>query len=155
MGNQREIRQVSPREGLGVVIAVRVGRRDEVLRVLGDTSVRHFYTFFYPAGARIAFPNLDGPDVDQDPQDFDVVIIQSGGKMWCGYEAFVQNLCELAPFLEDAKFFVADEDWLVDEADLRDGVLHFRRVGDGYFDVTSFLEERRAGTTDEAGPSGS
>ncbi|MBN7135164.1 hypothetical protein A7A76_10395 [Lysobacter enzymogenes] len=155
MGNQREIRQVSPRDGLGVVIAVREGRRDEVLRVLGDTSVRHFYTFFCPAGVRIAFPNLDGPDVDQDPQDCDVVVIQSGGKMWCGYEAFVQSLRELAPFLEDAKFFVADEDWLVDEADLRDGVLHFRRVGEGYVDVTSFLAERRIGAAGEAKPSGS
>ncbi|QQP95557.1 hypothetical protein [Lysobacter enzymogenes] len=155
MGNQRQIRQVSPRDGVGVVIAVRAGGRGEVLRVLGDTSVRHFYTFFSPAGERIAFPNLDGPDVDLDPQDRDAVIIQSGGKMWCGYEAFVQNLHELAPFLEDAKFYVADEDWHVDEADLRDGALHFRRVGEGYVTVTSFLEDRRANAADEASPSGS
>ncbi|MFK3649537.1 hypothetical protein ACI2IY_14040 [Lysobacter enzymogenes] len=153
MGNQREIRQISPREGLGVVIAVRPGRRDEMLRILGDTSVRHFYTFFSPAGERIAFPNLDGPDVDQDPQGCDAVIIQSGGKMWCGYEALVQNLRELAPFLEDAHFFVVDEEGFVDEAKLRDGALHFRRVGEGHFgNVEDFIVERLGGAVDDDAP---
>ena len=54
VGNQREIRQVSPREGLGVVIPIRPGHTPEVLKLLGDGAERgRFYTYFFPAGELI------------------------------------------------------------------------------------------------------
>ena len=87
VGNQREIRQVSPREGLGVVIPIRPGHTPEVLKLLGDGAERgRFYTYFFPAGELIELSNLDGPalegpDLVLDPQPQDHVAIQSGGKM--------------------------------------------------------------------------
>ena len=115
MGNQREIRQVSPREGLGVVLPVRAGRAAEVIRLLGDADERfRFYIHFYPAGAKIEFNNLDGADVAVGAQPSDHIIIQSGGKMWCGYDTFVERVRALAPHLEDGLFYVGDEEDYID-----------------------------------------
>ena len=132
MGNQREIRQVSPRDGLGVAISVRPGHATDITRLLGDIDEQcRFYTYFYPAGVPVAFPNLDGPDVSLGPQPCDHVVIQSGGKMWCGYDAFVDRLRALAPHLSDAHFFVGDEEEYIDEFRLSTGHLHYRRAHEG------------------------
>jgi len=132
MGNLRNIRQVSPREGLGVVIPIRAGCAVEVSRLLGDNAERcRFYTYFCSAGEPIEFPNLDGPDVALAPQPHDHLVIQSGGKMWCGYEVFVDHVRTLAPHLEDALFFVGDEEDYIDEFRLSSGELHYSRVHEG------------------------
>lgn len=132
MGNQREIRQVSPREGLGVIIPVRPGHASEVTQLLGDNDEQcRFYTYFQRAGDPIEFPNLDGPDVALSPRRQDHIVIQSGGKMWCGYEAFVDLVRALSPHLEDALFFVGDEEEHIDEFRLSGGGLHYRRVHEG------------------------
>jgi hypothetical protein len=105
VGNQREIRQVSPREGRGVVIPIQVGHSGEVRRLLGDVNQQcRFYTCFRPAGEPIEFPNMDGPAVVLGSQSRDHAVIQSGGKMWCGYEAFVDHVRALATHLDDATF---------------------------------------------------
>jgi hypothetical protein len=141
MGNQREIRQVSPREGLGVAIPVRAGCAAEFSRLLGDGRERHhFYTYFSRAGEPIRIVNMDGPDVAIDPQSRDHVVIQSGGKMWCGYDAFVDHVRTLAPFLEDALFYVGDEEDYIDEFRLSAGELHYRRVhAGGWRPVDEFI----------------
>jgi hypothetical protein len=132
VGNQHEIRQVSPREGLGVTIAIRPTCTPEVSRLLGDDDERcRFYTYVFPAGEPIKLPNLDGPDMVLGPQFRDHVVIQSGGKMWCGYEAFIERVRALAPHLEDVLFFVGDEEGYIDEFRLSGGVLHYRRVYQG------------------------
>ena len=153
MGNQREIRQVSPREGLGVIIRVRPHHASEVTRLLGDNDEQcRFYIYFRPAGESIGFPNLDGPDVALGPQPGDHVVIQSGGKMWCGYEAFVGRVRSLAPHLEEALFFVGDEEQYIDEFRLSGGGLRYRRVHEGgWRPVDEFIRSLGLGST--AGPS--
>ena len=147
MGNQREIRQVSPRDGLGVVVPVRLGQVGEVIRLLGDLDEQgRFYTYFAPAGEEISFPNLDGPEVTIRPRPRDQIVIQSGGKMWCGYEAFVGRLRKLAPLLEDALFFVGDEEEYIDEFRLSGGELHYRRVHEGgWLSVAEFIKSLGVG----------
>ena len=77
------------------------------------------------------------------PQPFDCVAIQSGGKMWCGYVAFVGRVRELAPHLADALFYVGDEEDYIDEFRLSGGVLEYRRVHSGYYlPVRNFLRSR-------------
>ena len=153
MGNQREIRQVSPREGLGVVIAVRPDHAGEVIRLLGDEGEHcRFYTYFIPAGEPIEFPNLDGPDVSLAAQPCDNVVIQSGGKMGCGYDTFVDRLRALAPHLRDARFFVGDEEEYIDELRLTRGQLHYCRVHEGgWRPVDEFIRSLGLGTDAEPG----
>jgi hypothetical protein len=150
VGNQREIRQVSPREGLGVVIPIRPGHGADVSALLGDQEKWcRFYTYFFPANEPIKFTNLDGPnvngpDVALDSQPRDHVVIQSGGKMWCGYEAFVDHIRALAPHLEDGLFFVGDEVDSIDEFRLCGGKLLYRRVHEGGWQpVNEFIRSLR------------
>jgi hypothetical protein len=146
MGNQREIRQVEPRRCLGAVVRVRPGSADKV-RVLLETLAGHYYTYFKPAGEPVAFPNLDGPDADLGVLAGDHVAIQSGGKMWCGYEEFVAHLGELAAYLEDALFYVGDEEDYIDEFRIRAGRLEYRRVHQGgWWAVEDFLISTGRGT---------
>ena len=154
MGNQREIRQVTPREGLGVALKVRDGASADVSLIMGDKSEWHrFYTHICPAGEPISFPNLDGPSVTLRPTLRDVVVIQSGGKMWCGYEAFVERVRALAPCLEDALFFVGDELDYIDEFRLSNGELHYRRVHEGgWRPVDEFIRSLGLGINDSRGP---
>jgi hypothetical protein len=132
VGNQRELRQVLPREGLGAVLPIQVGHSAEVLRLLGDDDQQcRFYTYFRSAGEPIEFPNLDGPPVALSAQSRDHIVIQSGGKMWFGYETFVNHVRALAPHLGDATFFVGDEEDYIDEFRLSGGELFYRRVHEG------------------------
>jgi hypothetical protein len=144
VGNQREIRQVSPREGRGVVIPVQVGHSGEVRRLWGDVNQQcRFYTYFRPAGEPIEFPNMDGPAVVLGSQSRDHAVIQSGGKMWCGYEAFVDHVRALATHLDDATFFVGDEEDYIDEIRLSGGKLYYRRVHEGgWRPVVEFIRSR-------------
>lgn len=129
LGNQREFRQLIPRKGLAVVIPIRIGNRAAVESTLGEPCERHrFYIDLSPAGEPIHIPNLDGPDVTLPSQPFDCVTIQSGGKMWCGYEEFVERVRELAPFLSNSLFYVGDEEDDIDEFQIIDGVLKYSRV---------------------------
>lgn len=146
MGNQREIRQVSPREGRGVVIPVQVGHSGEVRRLLGDVDQQcRFYTYFRPAGEPIEFPNMDGPAVVLGSQSRDHVVIQSGGKMRCGYEAFVDHVRALATHLDDATFFIGDEEDYIDEFRLSGGRLYYCRVHEGgWLPVDEYIRSRES-----------
>jgi len=99
------------------------------MQILGDIDEQgRFYTYIHPAGKPIQFFNLFGPDVSLPPEECDNVIIQSGGKMWCGYGAFVDRVETLAPHLEDAHFFIGDEQYYIDELRIMDGELHYQCV---------------------------
>jgi len=146
MGNQREIRQVAPRTGLGVIVPVRDGHSDQVESIIKTSKERgSFYTYFCPADEPIEIANMDfEPDIRQPPSEYDHVAIQSGGKMRCGYEQFVDHVRELAPHLEDAHFFVGDEEDYIDEFLLKGGQLHYTRVHQGFWwDLEDFLAPRR------------
>jgi hypothetical protein len=151
VGKQWEIRQVSPREGLGVVIQVRPRHTDQVTKLLGDKDEQcRFYTYFTPAGELIKFPNLDGPNVEIVPQAGDHIVIQSGGKMWCGYEAFVDHMRALAPHLEDTLFFVGDEEEYIDEFRLTAGEPRYRRIHKGgWRPVDEFIQALGLGSRAE------
>lgn len=132
MGNHREIRQVTLREGLGVVIRVRTNHLVEVARLLDEAGeIGTFYTYLITAGEPINIPNLDGPTITVDPQAYEQLVIQSGGKMWCGYSRFVEHIRGLAPHLEDARFFVGDEEDYIDEFRIVSGELEYQRVNQG------------------------
>jgi hypothetical protein len=146
MGNQREIRQASPRSGLGVAIPVRIGHSTDA-KELAETQEHRglFYTYFCPAGEPIEILNMDGPTVCLGPFNRDYVVIQSGGKMWCGYAEFIERIRSLCPHLEDALFFVADEENYIDEFLIKDGRLQYQRLLQGAaWNLTSFLAERHA-----------
>ncbi len=139
VGNQREIRQVEPRQCLGVVIRVLPEAVDQVRAILEPLEGR-YYIYSRPAGEPVVFSNLDGPDVNLGVLPGDHVVIQSGGKMWCGYEQFVQFVAQLAPLLEDALFYVGDEEDYIDEFRIRDGRLDYQRVHEGgWWDVEDYL----------------
>ena len=140
MGNQREIRQTSPRSGLGALLCVRVGRGADVKRLIDDwNQAARFYTYFFPAGEPFEMLNMDfACSIRQDALDRDYLVVQSGGKMYCGYENFVTHIRMLAPMLEDAQFFVADEEDYIDEFLVVDGELRYERVHQG---SSPYLEE--------------
>lgn len=146
MGNQREIRQVSPRAGLGVVIPIRERCSTDVLRVLGERDDwGRYYVYFCPSGEAIECTNMDGAldeNIFVEAQSRDHIVIQSGGKMWCGYDAFVERIRALAPNVEDALFYVGDEVDYIDEFRISDGVLQYRRVLEGFwYPVDRYIEE--------------
>lgn len=86
-------------------------------------------------------PNLDSACmISQGAIDSDCITIQSGGKMWCGYEKFVVHVRSLAPMLENAQFFVADEEYYIDEFLIVHGELHYKRVQQGFIpDLEEYL----------------
>jgi len=142
VGNQRAILQIEPRHCRGAVIRVQPGYAEQV-RTLLEPLAGEYYTYFRPAGSSVSFPNLDGPDVDLGILHRDHVVIQSGGKMWCGYDKFVDHIRGLASCLEDALVFVGDEEDYIDEFRIRDGQLHYRRVHQGgWRPVEDFLADR-------------
>jgi hypothetical protein len=139
VGNQREIRQTEPRWCLGAVIRVRAGYADE-LRALLEPLAGRYYTYYNASDKPVAFPNLDGPDVHLGVLVGDHVVIQSGGKMWCGYQDFIEHVRRLAPSLEDALFYVGDDEDYIDEFRIRSGVLEYERVHQGgWLPVEDFL----------------
>ena len=89
MGNQREIIQTEPVRRRGVVLRVRP-EAAAAARELVEPAGGKFYSYVVLAGEPDSLHNMDGP-VGQDdealpPADVLRVAIQSGGKMWCGYD---------------------------------------------------------------------
>ena len=128
MGNQREIRQTFPEVRLGVAIEIRNGALPAVKSILNRYKPSNFYTSILPAGIRDVMPNLDFGNTIMEPAPFARLTIQSGGKMWCGYDEFRDHIAELAPHLHNATFFVRDDHGDIDEFRIIDGMLLFCRV---------------------------
>lgn len=140
MGNQHEIVQVEPRRCNGVALRVVPGH-GRTVRELLESAGGEFYTGFVAVGEPLEFPNLLGPPTSLGVLDGDHVTVQSGGKMWCGYDAFVDHVRKLSPYLEDALFYVADEEDFIDEFRFRAGELQYRRVHQGgWWPLDDFLQ---------------
>lgn len=133
MGNQREIRQVVPSAQLGVAIPIRDGCVDAVAGLLAKHEVGHFYTYIAEPGADYIISNMDYGKTPIGTSDTARFIIQSGGKMWCGYEAFCDHIANVAKYLHDAHFFVGDELDYIDKFRITNGKLHYKRVHSGYW----------------------
>ena len=132
MGNQREIIQREPSENRGVILRVLPGQSHSVRELLhGLDDPPGFYTHFISAGDALTFPNLDGPDTVAGKAEVDTLVIQSGGKMWCGYERFIELVRRVAASVEDALFYVGDEEDYIDEFRIRSRCLHYARVHQG------------------------
>ena len=133
MGNQREIRQIEPCSRLGVCIPVSEGKAGVVRSIVDSHSIGHFYSYLYDVGAEQSIPNMDGADSDLGVLVNPAFVIQSGGKMWCGYPSFTQHITEVSPYLSDATFLVGDEEDYIDEFEIRSGSLKVTRLVSGFW----------------------
>lgn len=131
MGNQREIRQISPAYRLGVAIPILDGCESIVLKLVSERDAGNFYTYIAPANEVGRIHNMDGDEVDLGILQHETFIIQSGGKMWCGYFAFRDHIAAVAKYLADAAFLVGDEIDYIDEYRISNRSLHYRRVHSG------------------------
>ena len=114
-----------------VAVPVSPGREDELEALLARYPTGDFCTYL-DAGAVIGYiPNMDGPDTPLPPTSSALFVIQSGGKMWCGYNEFREHIAEAARFVAAAVFFVADENEYIDKYTLEDGKLGVDRVQSG------------------------
>ena len=142
MGNQREIRQVSPAR-LGVAIPIRDGCANAISKILSQHRQAHFYTYIAEPNTDTIFPNMDGDHTAVGVSKVARFIIQSGGKMWCGYDAFCNHLSDVAQYLNDAHFFVGDEEEYIDEFRITSGTLILDRVHNGgWRPVDEYINER-------------
>lgn len=144
MGNQRTLRQTEPFPCHGAALRVRPGGEAAVEAWL-DAHDR-FCTHFVAAGDEVEFPNLDAGPTRLGTLPGAHVVVQSGGKMWSGYPAFLDHLRWRAPHLEDARFLVADEWTRIDEVRVHGGALHLRRVYEGgWLPLDAYLEGEAPG----------
>lgn len=143
MGNQREIRQVAPTQNLGVAIPIRDLCVQSVSDILAQHESGYFYTYIAAPDEPTSFPNMDGDDTKLTSSASPRFIIQSGGKMRCGYDSFCGHVADIAKHLHDAHFFVGDEEDYIDEFQITDGQLHLQRIhSGGWRALDQFLAER-------------
>ncbi|MGY8770568.1 MAG: hypothetical protein ACKVH8_19310 [Pirellulales bacterium] len=133
MGNQREIRQLTPTYRLGVAIPVRVNSLEIVADILSQYKQGHFYTYVVPADTECSIWNMDGDDIHMGASSRAYFIIQSGGKMWCGYDEFCNHINSVAKYIEDARFFVGDAEDYIDEFAISNGRLIYERFHSGFW----------------------
>ena len=131
MGNLHEIAQIEPALMNGVAIAVASGSFDKLSGILAATPAEDFYMALHRKGEYVKIENMDGRNPDLQEVLSDTLTMASGGKMWCGYDLFVDRIHQIAPFLKDSLFLVADEVSMVDQFELRDGELIYSRVHEG------------------------
>jgi hypothetical protein len=128
MGNQREIRQLLPFVvRWGAAIPIRGGQYD---LLLSQHDRLHDYRMLVQRSqGTLRFPNLDYEDANVRRLG-DYLCLQSGHKMWCGYEQWVAFLSDISPSLLDATFYVGDELGFIDRFDITKGHLDRERVHD-------------------------
>ena len=145
MGNQREIRQLSPRNGLGVVVDIKPNCDNKVAHILGQHDRGYFYTYLVAENAEFSIPNMDGPDMHLSKSTSARLAIQSGGKMWCGYDKFCDHLEFLSKCLNETRFLVADEENYIDEFSIGDGTLVRTRVHSGHgLSIDTYLRKNES-----------
>jgi len=80
----------------------------------------------------VEITGLTGPDRRVEGLHGGYLVIQDGGKMWCGYRNFVNHIRKLAPMLEDALFCIQDEDErFIDEFRIENRHLQYKRIQQG------------------------
>ena len=136
-----ELAQIEPRRlQHGAAIPVRPDSVAALLDYLDGFDASRFYVHFAEIDGTHRFSNLDYEDTvvtGSGPH----LIIQSGGKMWCGYDDFISKLRDLAPFVENATIFIADDNDFVDHLEFADGRLKYERVHSGsWFALEDYFE---------------
>ena len=128
MGNQREIRQIAPTHRLGVAVRVLDDCDSIVSALVNEHTQGHFYTYIAPVDDDRRIYNLDGDETVLGILRHPTFIIQSGGKMWCGYDAFRDHIATVAEYLTDATFLVGDENDYIDAYRICNRSLDYQRV---------------------------
>ena len=118
------------RDGYGAAISVRDGHMDALLEL--HDELYEFRMIPIRSHGAESFPNLDYEDREL-PVPGDYLCIQSGAKMWCGYDRFCTEVATIAEHLEDATFYIADEEDFVDRFRIVDGGLQYERCHSGYW----------------------
>ncbi len=127
MGNTHDIRQVEPISIWGAVIAIRDGAEDQVELALSSVE-RRIAAFVEICVGEIRVPNmLYRNEVVAAPDGF-YLVLQSGSSQYQGYDKFRDLLTNLAGYLGDCKFYVADEVLFIDTYVIKDGQLGLKRL---------------------------
>ena len=130
VGNQHEVRQLEPfLVQWGAAIPIKAGFFDNLQGKMAELQ-RH-YMFVERSDGAFQIVNLDY-DSAHIERTGEFLCIQSGGKMWCGYRAFIDLLTSLAPQLENATLYIADEQDFVDRIVINAGSLKCERVHFGF-----------------------
>lgn len=130
MSNVHALQQVRPYRCQGCILRVHTSFIDAVEHLLTSLHGR-YHSYFAAPNDRVAILNLHAADTIMPVLPGAYVVLQSGSKMRCGYEAFIAHMRHLAPFVADAAFYVADEEDYLDQFVLRDGQLHYQRGLEG------------------------
>jgi hypothetical protein len=153
MGNVHEVRQVEPVRtsgGGGAALRVRRPCHDSLrARQTRFEDIGPFHYALKAIGVKLVMPNVQATARDGAYED-EVLYFCIGSGYKLDYERyceFVAVLHELAPFFEDALFYVNDEIFscgFLDEFRIREGHLEYKRVVEaGCSDVDDYLEEKR------------
>ncbi len=140
MGNQREIKQVRPIRRSGFAVPVSDNAATSIRKILAAHAVGHFYTYLLERNENGIIPSLDGSPTELGILDAPNLVIQSGGKMRCGYENFKNHIATLSAHLPDSMFLLGDEEQYIDQYEIVNGALHYGRVHDsGWCDLTDYV----------------
>lgn len=143
MGNQHEIRQISPTHRLGAAIEILDGYESIVLNLIKPHPPGRFYTYFAPPNQNGKIVNLDGGVTELGILRNSTLIFQSGGKMRCGYDSFRVHIEEIATYVKDSTFLVGDENDFIDEYKIVGNSLNYRRVHSGFWlPIDDYLQNR-------------
>ncbi|MEY2428064.1 MAG: hypothetical protein QOJ40_949 [Verrucomicrobiota bacterium] len=100
---------------------------------------------FVPAGKSVYCTGCEGASgIELGILDEDCVAMQSGFKMWCGYDNFTTLTETLARHLKDALFYIGDsETCFVDEFQIEGAQLICSRIYEGsWWPLDKFLEQK-------------
>jgi hypothetical protein len=142
MGNHHAIIQVEPRTSYrGVAIIVSKGHMGMLLA--RTEELEEFRIIPIRSDGSQSFSNLDSePRPLQNPGDY--LCLTSGLKMWCGYEEYREKIRELAIFLEDAAFYIGDEEDFIDRFSIVGGRLQYARCHSGcWYDLQKYLDDHK------------
>ena len=141
MGNLREVRQLPLTEDYGVIINIRENKAQEVLKIFKEQEHIAYYTYYVPVNKGYSIENLDYGSLCLKESEKHRIVIQSGGKMWCGYKIFCNHLKRLAKYLENVEFLIGDEIDYIDKFSIKNGILKIERVHSGYWlPIDSFVK---------------
>ena len=146
MGNQHQIIQTEPfKTDFGAAIKIQSGKCSKVHAIYRSLENK-CYTYIQSLESNEVFEigNLDGPD-EKITGSGDYLVIQSGGKMWCGYENFISAIENYSQFLEEAIFYVGDEyAGFVDEFVINGERLEYMRLDEGYVNLDEYLKDYKS-----------
>lgn len=143
MGNQREIKQLRPIRRNGFAVPVSDTAASRIREILARHDFGHFYTYLLERDEQGIIPSLDGEATDLGVLLAPHLVIQSGGKMRCGYDNFKDHIFKLSPYVPDSMFLLGDEDQYIDQYEILSGQLYYNRVHDGgWWDLSDYIAKR-------------